>query len=220
MHLARLGALQVVIGAAGMLGIIWAFWVLGGFAAPLMGKWPLTISAAVSLVVCYCGYKSGRHAYGRASIGASSERRVAKHLAASGVSVVLNGAMIGAGGDADHIVLGPSLLVVETKTGYGAVRYASSTLYAGSRAIPGDPVAQVNRQARTLGRQLGSYINAVVCVVDMVGPPFTVGRTTICSLGDLIPVIAALPATHDRNTATALGHKVWATNATVLASRP
>jgi hypothetical protein len=127
--------------------------------------------------------------------------------------------MIGGGGDADHIVLGPPLLVIETKTGYGFVRSEDSSLYAGRRRIPGDPVTQVNRQSRTLGRQLGAYVHTVVCVVDMENHPFATGNTTVCSLADLITVVSALPATLDPKTAHAFGHHVWTTNAAVLTQR-
>lgn len=58
----------------------------------------------------------------RAVVGARSERRVAKAIVSARPRIVIHGALLGAGGDADHVVLGPVAVAVETKTGYGHVR--------------------------------------------------------------------------------------------------
>jgi hypothetical protein len=106
---------------------------------------------------------------------------------------LLNSTLLGAGGDADHIVVGPGLVVIETKTGRGSTRYDGKQMFVGNHAIPGNPVSQVQRQARALRQMLGGYIDAVVCIVDMTNPPYRAETTMVCSLADLPGVIKALP---------------------------
>jgi hypothetical protein len=97
-----------------------------------------------------------------------------------------------AGGDADHLLLGPWLATVETKTGAGLVRYTDGKLYVGTRPLKGDPLAQCRRQALAARAEVGSFCDAIVCVVDMENRPFTQNHVTVCSLRDLSGVISAL----------------------------
>lgn len=145
-------------------------------------------------------------AYSRASVGLRSERRVAAELAKSGAAAVIHGALLGdKGGDADHIVLGPPCVVVETKTGTGKVRVTQEGFFVGSRKVPGNPVRQANRQAQALTRKAGGIrATAVVCVVDMVGQPFQNEGAWVCSLKDLRKVLANCPRVLSKDQAEQL----------------
>jgi hypothetical protein len=127
----------------------------------------------------------------RAFVGAKSERLVGAAIVKAEPDVVIHGAMLGVGGDCDHVVLGPVVVAVETKTGYGNVRVgADGALYAGSRRIPGDPLAQVRRQAGALARRVSLQAESVVCIPKMTNRPFTHGGVTVCSAADLGAVLA------------------------------
>lgn len=139
--------------------------------------------------------------YARAMSGVRSERTVAKALRRCATVGVANGAMIGGGGDVDHIVLGPCCVAVETKTGRGEVTVTKNGLTAGGRRIKGDPVGQVTRQAASLRKITGVYAEAVVCISGMEGPPLHHRTATICGPGDLHKVIAGAPAVLDDATA-------------------
>jgi hypothetical protein len=152
---------------------------------------PLVVLLVLS-VVGWVLFNSAKINRAKALVGAQSERRVAKVLKSLGPVGLLNSALLGAGGDADHIVVGPWLCVVETKTGRGVVRYNGQQMCAGNKTIPGDPVTQVRRQAAALRQIAGEYVEAIVCVVDMTNAPYSVGNTKVCSLNDLPEVIHSL----------------------------
>jgi hypothetical protein len=128
-----------------------------------------------------------------AAVGARSERRVAAVLRVQQATALLHSVELGVGGDADHLLLGPHLVAVETKTGAGKVSYQDGKIYVGTKALRGDPVAQCRRQAMAAKQVCGSFCDAVVCVVDMVNAPFTVGSVHVCSAADLPAVLAGLP---------------------------
>ncbi len=130
----------------------------------------------------------------RASRGVVSERRVATALTRLRPTALYNNLLLGAGGDADHVVVGPWLAVVETKTGRGHVSCDEAGVRVGTRRIPGDPLAQVRRQADALSRRLNRHVTPILCVVDMYGPPQSVRGITVCSLGDLANVVRVTPA--------------------------
>jgi hypothetical protein len=135
-----------------------------------------------------------------------SERRVGRVLEACGATLVAHGAMLGAGGDADHLVAGPGLVVVETKTGRGQVTATEAGLRVRGRQMPGDPVAQALRQAEALGRLAGVRAAAVVCVTDMEQGPFIRRGVTVRSLRDLPRVVAGAPRVLSASGAARLAH--------------
>lgn len=149
--------------------------------------------ALAGLIVAWAQVQTSRDKYRKANVGARSERRVAKAIAATKPAAVLHSCLLGAGGDADHIVLGPVAVVVETKTGGGKVRWQNGTIVAGRRTIPGDAVAQVGRQVRALGNTIGLPVRAVICVPDMKNKPFQVAGTVVCSVRDLPGVLVSFP---------------------------
>jgi len=152
------------------------------------------IPAAMLVVVAICAgiFRVFSGAAAAAAVGARSERRVAKCLVGLKPTAVLNSVDLAAGGDADHMVLGPKLLVVETKTGNGVVRYEDGKLYVGHKALRGDPVAQCRRQALAAKQMFSTFCDAVVCVADMQNAPFTVSSVVICSLDHLPSVVYGL----------------------------
>lgn len=121
----------------------------------------------------------------RLEAGASSEVQVGRLLERSKLGVVLHGMELGAGGDADHIVIGETVAVVETKTGRGHVRADGSKLYAGTKMLPGSPVSQAKNQARALRKKTGVWATAVVCVTRMENEPFRHQDVVVCSMRDL-----------------------------------
>ena len=137
----------------------------------------------------------------KASVGANAERRAGEAIERCGPTAVLHSVLLGAGGDADHVVLGPVAAVVETKFGAGEVSYRDGVMYAGRKKMFGNPVAQVNRQAKALKKEVGVFVEAVVCVVDMTNPPQQYGQVYVCSAADLPGVLAGLPHRFDVDVA-------------------
>lgn len=98
-----LGALAAVSAAAA--------WMIGGQALLIFA-----LAAVVLLAVASERWQR----YGRARVGVKAEETVLRAVRRSGEAhTVLNGMLLGAGGDADHIVLGPGAAVIETKAGFG-----------------------------------------------------------------------------------------------------
>lgn len=128
-----------------------------------------------------------------AAVGARSERRVASSLRKFNPTALLHSVDLRAGGDADHLVLGPKLVVVETKTGAGHVVYKDGKIFVNNRPLRGDPVAQCRRQARAARDGLGAFCDAIVCVVDMKNDWFVHNTVLVCSLRDLHTALHSLP---------------------------
>lgn len=172
-----IGALLTAVGVF-LLGLAVHLVLLG-----LLGAAGLVIYARTRLV-----------AASRASAGVRSEERVATVLARQPVGAVAHGFMLGAGGDCDHVVVGPALIAVETKTGHGTVTARDGAVFAGNHQLPRDPIAQVRRQATALHRLSGHHASAVLCVVDMANAPFRAGDVVVCSLADLPRVVVGCPS--------------------------
>lgn len=142
------------------------------------------------------------------SAGVRSEARVAKVIERSGAAAVVHGGDVGRGGDADHIVLGPGVAVVETKTGRGHVRVTGGKLRAGKKTLPGDPVRQVRRQASGLAAIAQQAAHPIICIPDMTNPPQREGEVVICSLADLPRVLANLPDALRPGNAVGLAERI------------
>jgi hypothetical protein len=174
----------------------------------------MTSRAAVSVAVAAAIYAAWRSRveyvnYLRARAGVRTERRVARVLEQLGAAAVVHGALLTErAGDADHMVLGPCAVVVESKTGRGEVRYRNNALWVGRKRIPRDPLRQVVAQRDLAARRLGVSVDAVVCVVDMSGPPQQHRGAWVCSLDDLGRVIAQLPQRIDADRAVRAARKL------------
>ncbi len=180
----RAAALMLVASGAGLFGFTRSASLAAGGTTAMIPTFFLAVAVALVAVA--------RTFWGRAAaaaVGARSERRVASVLARLHQTAVLHSVDLKAGGDSDHLLLGPKLVSVETKTGAGKVSYDGGKLYVGSKALRGDPVAQCRRQALAARDLLGTYCDAVVCVVDMTNSPFQVSSVVVCSLNDLSSVI-------------------------------
>lgn len=138
--------------------------------------------------------RSVAEARGKARAGAKAERQVAAGLSRlDTLDVVAHGRCLGAGGDVDHIVIGPCLAAIETKSGGGhLVILEDGRLNAGGRMLPGDPVEQAQRQARALSNIAGHTAAAIVCVPRASNTPRQVGQTTVCNLAQLPGVLSRL----------------------------
>lgn len=168
----------------------------------------LLVVALVLLVLSLFQATAERGNSARARFGADNESRVARVLSKTNTDYLINSAMLGAGGDADHVLLGPCLAVVETKSGRGPLTVRTNSLVSGTKTIPGDPVSQAKRQAAALSRIAGTYCDAIVCVADSTTPPQVDRGVTLCSLSQLQGVIAALPARLSRQAAANLNDQV------------
>lgn len=205
-RLARKNFWQMFASGAALAAIAVVLLRTGALATP--GRhFTLLVLGGIGAVVALYGYQTSHVAWRKAVVGYRSEARVARVLAGIGSEVILNGTLLGAGGDADHIILGPVAAVIETKTGHGHVQASTDgRIIAGGRPIPKNPVSQVNRQARALHQIAGVYVDSVVCIVDMTDRPFSVHGATVCSLADLPSVLSALPSRIGDNQARALAN--------------
>lgn len=205
LSLARRAMLGAVAFAAAAAAALVGFAMLG--PDRLFDGGPAGMAAAALLAAAAVGGWAARQQFDRfekAWVGARSERRTAEALRRAPAHAVVHGAMLGAGGDADHVVVGPCLCVVETKSGAGRVRVEGGKLIAGRRQMRGDPVAQVLRQAAALRRVAGLTVESVVCVSDMTSPPFTVRGVWVCAPRDIAAVVSGLPARLGRDSALSL----------------
>jgi hypothetical protein len=197
-HASALGRQHLLRSAAGAAAAI-----AGCLAAFLVGVnvgalFPLLAAAGAAAYANHCWQNAQR-----AWVGARSEKRVAKVVNDLGARTVVHGALLGAGGDADHLVVGPILAVIETKTGRGKVKTRNGHLTVGGRQMPGDPIEQARRQAAAASKRARRNATPIVCVVDMTGRPMSIAGVTVCSLGDLPKVLKGLPRpvdppAHDR----------------------
>lgn len=159
------------------------------FTAGPVGLVPIGVAG---LLVAATGSEYGR--YRRAKVGADAERRVARTLERhSGAAAVVHGALLGAGGDADHVVLGPMAAVVETKYGRGHPRLRDDGVTVGDRRLVGDPAGQAQRQAQQLSRYTQTPAVAVLCISHGTGRPQRRGDLVVCNPRQLRKVLRRLP---------------------------
>ena len=166
----------------------------------------------VALAALGCGWWS-RERFAdqrRAAVGAAAERRVGALLERVGAAVVVHGALLGGGGDADHVVAGPCLAAVETKSGRGRLQVDGARVAVGGKVLPRDPVGQARRQAAAVRKLTGVWCAAIVCVADADGAPVESGGVTVCSATDLPAVLARLPRVLDDTAAHALAARLHA----------
>lgn len=182
-RLARQRFARAALFAAVAAAAVWLGWAVSSL------RWP-------ALVVAVAAASATRTWWGRcrqAAVGADAERRVGRVLARSGARAVLHSVMLGAGGDADHLLVGPQLVAVETKYGRGRPRYRDGVFTVGGRRLPRDPVLQVRRQAAAVFARTGVRCDAIVCVSQMTGKPFKVGDVVVCSLRSLAKMLDGVP---------------------------
>jgi hypothetical protein len=143
----------------------------------------------------------------RAYVGAQAEFRVAKILKKSGLTAVVNGAVV-YGGDADHVVFGPVFSVIETKHGRGTVTVTDGGVKVGSKVLPRDPIEQVKKQVRAVDSIIGLTAVPIVCITDMIGKPFHVRGTWVTSAENLPNILKNLPKTLDDASAIRMAEKL------------
>jgi len=171
-----------------------------GFSILLLSRGPasllrrdvVSIVSAAAATLSFMQFRTLSAKAGRLSAGASAEKAVAKCLSSQRIKHVLHSVDLSAGGDADHIILGPVCAVIETKYAKGNVASVQGGLTAAGRRLPRDPVAQARRQAAALRRVSGVWSEAVVCMTGMTNRPFKDGDVVVCSLKDLPGVIDSL----------------------------
>jgi len=171
-----------------------------GFAVLLISRGPasllrrdiVSIVSAAAATLSFMQFRTLSAKAGRLSAGASAEKAVAESLASLRIKHVLHSVDLSAGGDADHIILGPVCAVIETKYAKGNVTSVPGGLAASGRKLPRDPVSQARRQAAALRRVSGVWSEAVVCMTGMTNKPFKDGDVIVCSLKDLPGVIDTL----------------------------
>lgn len=101
----------------------------------------------------------------KALVGARAERDVGRMLASRPGTTVLHGVMVGPRADADHVVVGPGVWVVETKSGGGPISIGDGgRIVAGGKQLRGQPHRQALRSARQVSELVGLPCTPVVCI--------------------------------------------------------
>lgn len=186
-ELRRMCGPAVALVASGVVTLVAFRWALSS------GSWFVPAAAGAVAAGCYYQVSSVFSKWKRASVGARSERIVGRLAEGAGAAVVVHGAMLGAGGDADHVVLGPCVAVVEAKRGVGPLKVSGGKVMVGSRVLRGDPIEQASRQARALSNRVGVTASAVVCVEGATGSTVRVGEVFVCPASSLREVLRGLP---------------------------
>lgn len=190
-------ATAIVAGVAGVLSLVSS----SGWAVPLLVVAGVLAAAGASTS---SRAEKAKTQAARQQRGTASEEEVVTALRRAGVALVINGAELHAGGDADHVVahlrtpFTGVLAVIETKSGGGHVRPQGRAILTGKagRTIPGDPVRQVGRQASALARLTGQQVASIICVPGMSNEPFVVDSVVVCGTRHLASLFARdLPAT-------------------------
>ena len=190
--LARRAFLRAMMTGSGGLAALVAAWYCFSAGSDAMTRLASYVGAGIALAAFWVASESwGKVA--RARAGIEAEVAVARELRRLGPSVVVNGALIGAGGDCDHVVIGPWLAAVETKHGRGRVRMVNGSLRVGSRKLPRDPLHQARRQAEAVSRLTGRTATPVLCVTE-AEKVVMIDGVIVCGLRHLRDVMRALPA--------------------------
>lgn len=164
--------------------------------------------AIALLTVCGVVTQQYQKRRGQLVSGIRSEQRVARLLRRSGAAAVINGADLGRGGDADHVVLGPCVAAIETKTGRGRLQVTDRGLQVGRKILPGHPLRQARRQADALTQLIKSPADAVLCIVDLEGSPRRIDGVTICAARDLLEVLSRLDRRISHRDAVTIGKTI------------
>jgi hypothetical protein len=168
------------------------------------------VAAALFAALSWAVFRRVCGPWRQARAGINAEDRVAKRILRANPAAVVHGAVIGRGGDADHVVFGERTALVETKHARGTLALAGATgLVVGGKRLPRDPVAQASAQAQQVGRALRIKVTPIVCLVDMVGPPKVVAGVTCCSARDLPGVLHAQGVTGGGRPARARAAELW-----------
>lgn len=149
----------------------------------------------------------------RVQAGVGAEKRAAAALNDTSCYAVVHNVELGSAttGDVDHVVVGPPLAVVETKTGSGRLTLqlhrdgdgGRRRLVLDGQPIPGGPLEQAATKAGELSRLLDQPVDPVVCIVNAEGGPVEVAGTTVCSADTLCEALAGLrPVFEDSQEAT------------------
>jgi hypothetical protein len=190
----RAAVLMFSWGSASGLCAALAFLVWNSGSSTL--RTPALAAGSVGFVVSAVQARKSKIDFMRAYSGVEAEKVVATTLKKAGVAGLVNGAVL-EGGDADHVVFGPSFAVIETKHGRGNVRVDNGVFRVGTKALPRDPVAQVLRQVEIMTRIVGRRPVPIVCVPGMVNNPFETRGVLVCSVRDLGKVVRGIPFAYD-----------------------
>lgn len=158
-------------------------------AGASMANWMLGVGAVVLWVVSGRMLARARRAFR----GVRTERRVLSELVTIPDATIWCGLRPGEwGGDLDFCVeVGRVVVVVEAKTGRGRVTYGDGRMRAGGRLLPGDPVAQVRKEASRAAQHFQKTAFGVVCVADGTSG-LMVGEVPVVGLSKLKETVLAL----------------------------
>jgi hypothetical protein len=167
-------------------------------AVALLAGAPLVVPAGLGALAfaafAVAGAPDGAGA--RARVGADAERKVGRIVERwarrNGAYRVVHGAELHGGGDADHVIFGPTCAVIETKYGRGPIRVArDGTVTVGTKQLRGNPTAQCERQRKRLGDLTRSPAAGFVCISDGTGRPVRHGNVIICGARQLPRLLSA-----------------------------
>lgn len=204
-------------GFAAALCVSLAIIIWGAESSAL--RTPALVAGGAGFVAATVQARGARINFMRAYTGVMAEQTVAKVLRRSNLDAVVNGALLQRG-DADHVVFGPVLAVVETKHGRGRVSVVQDGVRVGNRRIPRDPVSQALAQAGILRGELGRTPHSIVCITYMIGRPFQTRGVWVTSASDLPQVLKALPSEISSTEAIRLADRLHATSEKNKQSRP
>jgi hypothetical protein len=132
-----------------------------------------------------------------------------------GAEAVIFGVRLPGGGDADVVVLGPMVAVVEVKRAVGRVRCLEDGAVAvDGRRLPGRAVRQAVAAAAAVRSRLAGvdHVDAVLCVTGMQQRPRRVaagrGEVVVCSARHLRRTLRRLPVRLGRGEGRTLGREL------------
>jgi hypothetical protein len=153
----------------------------------------LGVGFGIGFLIVYSMSGTLRKQIGQKRIGIESENLTLKMLRGSGALAIYNDLSLGYGGDLDHCVIYPNkIIAIETKTGFGEVRIVDGVVYSGKRAIPKNPIKQIQGQQEQLRRIIGVDAVPILCVSKMTNRPFRYNGVWVCSAKDLNRVISQI----------------------------
>ena len=190
--------LLIAVGLAGYL--LRAVVPVPGISRTMAGVLLLLLAVGLAAVA-----NAGRDRLANFLKGARGEERVARELAFLPVEYTMFHGLpsagrgrIPAGGDVDHVVLGPTgVFAVETKNWAGRVTIENGELQCDGQVPDRPPLEQVKTAASELGDMIreagvdGIHVTPVLCFVSnsLAGESLGVSGIIVCNLRSLMSVI-------------------------------
>lgn len=135
--------------------------------------------------------------------GLRAELVVGRRLDQSAAGIVAHAVPIRGIGDADHLVLGPGAVLVETKAAGGVVSTDGRQILLNGRPMRTQAATQAARAAQRTSSLLGVTVQPVVCLVYARSCRVRVNGVLVVSLDQLNDVVVGAPSLDEHTLATA-----------------